>query len=200
MVKEVKELKTAAEIKIYSDPYRLKILSTFMKLGRPATSKEVADAMGEVPAKVYYHVKKLESIGLIHIVETREINGIVAKYYKPFSGEVRLKQSEIEPALKKVYLSETQKLIQEMYDQNKQKFLSHIDGNTTTSGRLYVQPLFMTNEEADQLARDIEALVEPYAEKRKGKDIYEHELFWSLINENGLSKKSSDDEEPPASS
>lgn len=48
---------------------------------RPMTVKEIADTLGEVPAKVHYHVKKLESIGVLYIKQTRVINGIVAKYY-----------------------------------------------------------------------------------------------------------------------
>lgn len=184
-MKESLELKTAAEIKIYSDPYRMKIMNTFNKMGRPATSKEVADAMGEVPAKVYYHVKKLESIGLVKVVETREINGIIAKYYEAFQGDIKLKQSDIEPALKKVYLSETQKLIQEMYEQNKQKFLGSIDGKQKTSGFLTIDSLYITAEEAAKLTRDIEALIEPFTAKRKGSGISTHEIFITLINETG---------------
>ncbi len=39
--------------------------------------------MGEVPAKVHYHVKKLESAGILKLQHTKEINGIVAKFYQP---------------------------------------------------------------------------------------------------------------------
>ncbi|WP_223068862.1 winged helix-turn-helix domain-containing protein [Paenibacillus caui] len=191
-MRDILELKTPAEIKIYSDPYRLKIFHGFNKFGRPATVKEVADSLGEVPAKVYYHVKKLESIKLLQVVETREINGIVAKYYEPFQGDIRLK-SEIKAELEKVYLSETQKLIQEMYEMSKQKFLSSIDGTRKTSGHLVNNSLYMTKEEAAQLVKDFEALIEPYVSKRRGAHIYTHEIFLSLINETGGIQKSNND-------
>ncbi|PQP89629.1 helix-turn-helix domain-containing protein, partial [Paenibacillus sp. AR247] len=55
---ETKELSTIEEIRIYSDPYRLKILSCFQKADQPMTIKDIADKLGEVPAKVYYHAKK----------------------------------------------------------------------------------------------------------------------------------------------
>lgn len=45
------------------------------------TVKEIADELGEVPAKVYYHVKKLEAIQVLYVEHTRLVNGIVAKYY-----------------------------------------------------------------------------------------------------------------------
>lgn len=54
---EHKVLSTIEEIKIYSDPYRIQIMNMFNRQGRPSTVKEIADQMGEVPAKVHYHVK-----------------------------------------------------------------------------------------------------------------------------------------------
>ena len=179
---EVLELKTPEEIKIYSDPYRLKIFYTFNRFGRPATSKEVADAMGEVPSKVYYHVKKLESIKLLKIVETREINGIVAKYYEPFKGNIRLKQEDIEPDVKKVYVSETQKLVQEMYEMSKRKFLDSIDSDSEHgSSQLTHNTLYLTKDEADKLMKDFEVLLTPYLSRRKGDSVHFYEIFLSLV-------------------
>ncbi|ANS73165.1 hypothetical protein AWM70_00015 [Paenibacillus yonginensis] len=190
-MKKSLELKTPEEIKVYSDPYRLKILHTFNRLGRPSTAKEVADAMGEVPSKVYYHVKKMESVGLLNVVETREINGIIAKYYEAFQGEIRLKHKDIEPALKQVYLSETQKLINEMYEMNKRKFLDSIDGTQKASGQLTHNTIYMTEEEAAQFMRDFEALIQPYVSRRKGENVYYHELFLSLIKEDAVQEDTS---------
>lgn len=70
-------------IKAYSDPYKVMILQTYYKLHRPATVKQVADTMGEVPAKVHYHVKRMEETGILRLCHTREVNGITAKFYQP---------------------------------------------------------------------------------------------------------------------
>lgn len=77
VISEIKAIKT------YSDPYKQMILQTYYNLMRPATVKQVSDIMGEVPAKVYYHVKKLEEYGFLKLCYTRDINGIIAKYYEP---------------------------------------------------------------------------------------------------------------------
>ena len=74
-------LKTDEEVKIAWDPYRLKILSTFRLSKEPLTVKQVADRMGEVPAKVHYHVQKLIRIDMLELIKTETIRGIVAKYY-----------------------------------------------------------------------------------------------------------------------
>lgn len=82
-MKKLIELTERDQIKAYMDPYRLDILQTFYKQNKPLTVKLVADALGETPAKVHYHVKKLEKNGILVLVFTKEINGILAKYYEP---------------------------------------------------------------------------------------------------------------------
>lgn len=69
------------EIEIYLDPFHSKILRTIKNENRPMTVKEIAAALGQSPAMVHYHVKKLESIGVLFINYTKIVNGIVAKYY-----------------------------------------------------------------------------------------------------------------------
>lgn len=77
----VRKIETDEELKIFSDPYRMKIINAYIKAGKPLTVKGVADLMGEVPAKVHYHVKKLISIDILQLDHTEVINGITAKYY-----------------------------------------------------------------------------------------------------------------------
>lgn len=80
-MKEVRNIQSDEEIKIFSDPYRMRIINAYIKAGGPLTVKGVADLMGEVPAKVHYHVKKLISIDILKLDHTEVINGITAKYY-----------------------------------------------------------------------------------------------------------------------
>ncbi len=48
---------------------------------RPRYPAEMAQELGMHEQKVYYHVRKLEEAGMIHMVEKREKGGAVAKYY-----------------------------------------------------------------------------------------------------------------------
>lgn len=72
------------------DPFRLNIVQTFYEYDKPLTVKMVSDALGEVPAKVHYHVKKLEKHGILVLVYTKEINGIIAKYYEPTAEDFKI--------------------------------------------------------------------------------------------------------------
>ncbi|MEJ8307220.1 helix-turn-helix domain-containing protein [Saccharibacillus sacchari] len=177
--RESKMLNTVEEIKIYSDPYRLRILKTFLDFGRPATVKEVADRMGEVPAKVYYHVKKLESIDLVSIDHTEVINGIVAKYYASYSGQIEIKAAEIEPEMRSVYWSNVRRLIAEQFDQTKETFLGRVTGDGDT-GRFMQNILYMKPDEAEELFRQVQKLFEPYERKRSDKEVKPYDLFLAL--------------------
>lgn len=77
-----KVLETEEEVKILLDPYRIKIWMTYAMEKKSLTVKQVADMMGEVPSKVHYHVQKLIGIGILELDYTKNINGIIAKYYK----------------------------------------------------------------------------------------------------------------------
>lgn len=173
----IKKLSTIEEIRIYSDPYRLKILTTFQQFNRPATIKEVADEMGEVPAKVYYHAKKMESIGLLLLAHTKLINGITAKYYLPFDGHIHIKREEVENATDQVIASETQKLLGELYDKSKSRFLESLQPNSAS--HLMNQEVFLTEEEATAFLDYITDFMNKHQDKVSG-DQRGYELFFTM--------------------
>ncbi|MFC7679472.1 helix-turn-helix domain-containing protein [Paenibacillus sp. GCM10028914] len=180
---ETKVLSTLEEIKVYSDPYRLKILNIFHKLDRPATVKEVADEMGEVPAKVHYHVKKLEKIGLVHLVSTKEINGIVAKYYLPFLGtiEINRQDAHYEPSADELMRSEMYKLLSELYEQNKERFFKQVKNSDKPHASITNNTLYMTDEEARLFFKEVVKMSEKYSEKKKDKEYRSYEFFSTII-------------------
>ncbi len=67
-------------LKVLSDPFRLRILEL---LGRePTTVKQIAAKLKLSPKKLYYHVNLMEKHGLIVVVDTRLVSGIVEKQYQ----------------------------------------------------------------------------------------------------------------------
>lgn len=65
-------------LKILTHPQRIEILHT---LQQPKTVKSIAAAIEADPTKLYYHIKKMEKIGAIQVVETNIVSGIVEKKY-----------------------------------------------------------------------------------------------------------------------
>jgi DNA-binding transcriptional ArsR family regulator len=75
-----RELRDPREIKAFSDPLRLRIIRVL--LDRQATNQQIADELGEPPAKVFHHVRFLVDAGVIRLVETRVSGRNVEKFYR----------------------------------------------------------------------------------------------------------------------
>lgn len=68
-------------LKVISDPFRMQIMQAMGE--EPTTVKIVAERMKIDPKKLYYHIKQLEEHGLIVIVDTQVVSGIIEKWYQP---------------------------------------------------------------------------------------------------------------------
>ncbi|QPC82285.1 helix-turn-helix transcriptional regulator [Phototrophicus methaneseepsis] len=66
-------------LKVLADPLRLHILEL---MEDPCTVKQVAEALDLPPTKLYYHITQLQKHGLIVVVETRIVSGIIEKHYQ----------------------------------------------------------------------------------------------------------------------
>jgi DNA-binding transcriptional ArsR family regulator len=76
---EIYTLTDLEQVKVLSDPLRLRILEVLC--ARERTTKQVAEEIGEKPTRLYHHVDALERVGLIRLSRTRQNRGTVEKYY-----------------------------------------------------------------------------------------------------------------------
>lgn len=60
-------------------PLRIEIVR---RLDDPHTCPELAEFFGETPQKIYYHIKALETAGLVDKVDERRVRGVVEGYYQ----------------------------------------------------------------------------------------------------------------------
>ncbi|WP_432663895.1 helix-turn-helix domain-containing protein [Wukongibacter baidiensis] len=178
-MKKIKTLTSLEEIKVFSDPYRLQILRCFDLLGEPATVKQIADEMGEVPAKVHYHVKKMEKIGILELMYTKDINGIIAKYYSPTAESFTVKNSNLESPMFKSFLDKTQGLISNVFDDGKRIFLEQLDSDNvykskeSEDGFLTSSYVYLTQNQYRDLQKYIRELSEANTKKdSEGKEKY----------------------------
>jgi DNA-binding transcriptional ArsR family regulator len=82
MIKPIQErylINDIETLKIVADGRRMQILRHF-KTAR--TVKDVAELIGSEPGRLYYHVNLLEKHGLIRVVETNVVSGIIEKRYQ----------------------------------------------------------------------------------------------------------------------
>lgn len=67
-------------LRVLADPLRIQIIE--LVTHQPRTVKQVAADLELPPTKLYYHIKQLEERGLIRVVDTRLVSGIVEKQYQ----------------------------------------------------------------------------------------------------------------------
>lgn len=72
-------LETPEQIKAIADANRVEIIQLLTE--RPATTTELAEAMGRPKGSVAHHVKVLEDAGLVTVVSTRKVRAITEKFY-----------------------------------------------------------------------------------------------------------------------
>ncbi|WP_415340563.1 helix-turn-helix domain-containing protein [Clostridium perfringens] len=170
----VMNLTTLEQIKAYSDPYRLKIITYLRNNQESATVKEIADFFGEVPAKVHYHIKKLEKAGILELVKTKEIKGIIAKYYYLTAESFNIEGNQIKKEAKQVYKSQILNILSEYYDISKEQTMKRISekvdtGNAEDSIGFNYKNIYLNEEEFKEVNRQMRELVKKYERKEEGK-------------------------------
>lgn len=85
-------VKRMEQAKLLTDPFKLKLIEEFA--GAPATTKQVADKMGEKAPRLYRHVDALVDEGLLLLVEEKPKRGTIERYYKTVAARF-----EVDPEL-----------------------------------------------------------------------------------------------------
>ncbi|MGZ3637296.1 MAG: helix-turn-helix domain-containing protein [Ktedonobacterales bacterium] len=67
-------------LNVVADPLRVRILDLLR--GEPQTVKQLNEILRIGVSKLYYHMRLLEQHHLIHVYETRVVNGILEKHYQ----------------------------------------------------------------------------------------------------------------------
>lgn len=73
------ELTEPAQYRALFEETRARIVQLLLE--RAATTTELADAIGRPKGTIGHHLKALESAGLVHVVRTRRVRALEARYY-----------------------------------------------------------------------------------------------------------------------
>lgn len=174
------------DIKIFLDPFRGKILKIIKSNGNPMTVKEIADNLEMTPANVHYHVKKLEAIGVLEIKHTKEVNGIIAKYYGVTADTITFKTDDVDKntvdSLKPMLTSE----LTAFFDEAKIPLVKLMNSKEES---IDVNEIFISSSKPHSfdpkkvmdLFNEMHALVEKY--EYDGEDAVKYNTFYSIIKE-----------------
>lgn len=113
-------IKDLDQLKALSDPFRVRLM--FKLIERPYTGQQLSEIFELSRARIHYHLKELEKLGLAEIVKTEEKNGIIQKFYQSVATGF-YPHSSLFPHTKEIS-DMKQYLMLEMMEQTTSKLLS----------------------------------------------------------------------------
>jgi DNA-binding transcriptional ArsR family regulator len=84
-------------LKVFSDPLRQQIIDALLDGAK--TVKQIASELDSIPTKLYYHINLLEEHGLIRVVDTRVVSGIIEKRYGTAARNFSISRTLLTPGL-----------------------------------------------------------------------------------------------------
>ncbi len=81
-------LETPEQIRALAHPLRQRVLG--LVTNAPYTNKQLADLLQVSPPRLHFHVRELQSAGLIELVSEQPKGGVIEKYYRAVARMVRL--------------------------------------------------------------------------------------------------------------
>jgi len=158
------EIENIEQLRTIADMLRLRIFEILQH--KPMTVTQLGEEMGEAPAKVHYHVRELERVGLLRLVETREKGGILEKYYQPIAREISVEKSLLSAPPDEA-LSMIGALLNQMKDGFQRAFRLALEQKEMKPRvSLSYTRMYVTAEEQEQLQKQIFELVKPYETRR----------------------------------
>lgn len=107
---DVYYLETIEQMRALSDELRQRILEAISR--KAMTVTQIGEELNVSPAKIHYHVRELERVGLVQLAETRERGSILEKYYLPIAHGILVPAA----LLQGTSLDETVALTQDFMD------------------------------------------------------------------------------------
>lgn len=186
------EIASIEQLRAIADVLRTRIMELLRE--RPMTVTQIAEILSLAPARVHYHVRELEKVGLVRLVETREKGGILEKYYQPIARNIVVAADLLLAAP----TDEVMDSITAWFEQVRGGFQDALRQELQREDQLHTvslsgSQLYMTGEEMQQFFKNILAVMKPY-EKRRGidgeREIVSTFVMYALTGEQKL--------EPPA--
>ncbi len=174
---EVFYLTSIDQARTIADPLRLRLIDYLIR--EPLTVTQLGERVGESPAKVHYHVRELERIGVVRLVETRESErgGILEKYYRATAKNIQLSPDLLRtspPSEAEAMLSEWFQMLMREDMHAVARAVANPDAHEPLD--LQNEYIWATNEEFKQTMERINEAVAPLRAPRSGAAVHE----WSI--------------------
>ncbi len=179
-IPEVYHLETIEQMRAIADEMRQRIAEALGQ--QPMTITQLGKLLNETPAKVLYHVRELERVGLIVLVERREKSGALEKYYRAVAKNLNISEALLQrtspdetiAAVSAALQNVTRSFITALASMLRKQSFERADFPALEGAQVWV-----TDEEYLQLLKQINTLVEPYRTPR-GREGERERTFLSM--------------------
>lgn len=172
-------LKSDKDVRIAFDPYRMRILETYFIRKIPMTANQIADILSEHHSKINYHIKKLESIDLLEVKYTKNVNGITAKYYQLKYENILIDKEVRQKSFASKYRDNSRHVNHRIYSAWFQDDMFEADKVQSDKAnyngwdvRSFYQKVYMTTAERREYVKLIEKFLEEHKDPGEGKNEY----------------------------
>jgi DNA-binding transcriptional ArsR family regulator len=169
-IPEIYHVETLEQLRAIADELRMRILA--LLTNEPRTVTEVARLIKEAPGKIHYHVRELERLHIVKLVETREKGGILEKYYRAVAKSIMV-PSEL---LQSMPQDDAVATISDLFQRALQGFIramrylmQHPEEPDKTI-EFSMDHYWMTPEEYAAVRKKIKVLLDPYQAPREVAD------------------------------
>lgn len=158
------EIENIEQLRAVADVLRLRIIDILRE--QPMTVTQLGEKLGMAPAKVHYHVRELERVGLLKLVETREKGGILEKYYQPIARVIGVERTLLSapPDESIATLGALLSQVRENFLSAFQQVMERREENPMLS--LGFTRLYLTPDELKSVLKHIEELAKPFEQPR----------------------------------
>lgn len=159
------EIDSVEQLRAIADILRLRIIDQLQY--HPMTVTQLGEVFSIAPAKVHYHVRELEKVGLVQLVETREKGGILEKYYQPIAKDISVSKKLFLTASPNESLAATAIWFDQVKDGFQLAFRTAMERKEEEPNLILAfSHLHITAEEHKQLAKQLYELLKPYENRR----------------------------------
>jgi len=180
-MRKVLVLKELEQIKAISQEYRLQIVEAFENM--PKTAKQIAKWMDEPHGRVNYHIKILEKVGIVALVEEITKFGVVEKYYCPVAEKIIIDSTAVTPddemsdSIGKASLAFFEGISKDFYNS-----LENFNGPMSRK-MAYAFDYYLTEEEAKELSDKLSNIMDAFlvGKDKPREDAQRHFLAHMII-------------------
>jgi DNA-binding transcriptional ArsR family regulator len=158
-------IETLEQMRALADTLRIRIIEALMP--EALTITQLGARLDEAPAKILYHIRELEKVGLVALVEKREKGGNLEKYYRAIAENISISSTFIRSAPLDATLEPIQKWLIYM-QQDVLDALARAREEPDMKMRLSTEGVWLAREEIQAFWDELNAVLEKYEQPRGG--------------------------------